>query len=137
MTGAGEIVPLPTSEWQDKSRESPSGKAEVSPRMDAGLRVLVNTSCTQEQAAAAVRLSRTHFSRSLSKPHVQVRFQQLLRERLQAMAPRAISTVDGLMDCESSYVKLQAAVAVLDRVGLRPIESAQVATEVIINIDLS
>jgi hypothetical protein len=137
MTGAGEIVPLPTSEWQDKPRESPSGKAEVSQKMDAALRVLVNTGCTREAAAKAVRLSRSHFSRSLSKPHVQARFQQLLRERLQAMAPRAIGTVDELMDCDSAYVRLQSAIAVLDRIGLRPIEAAQAPTEVSIHIDLS
>jgi hypothetical protein len=128
---------VPVTEWRDKPREKASGKAVVSPRLDAALRVLVTTGCTQEAAAKAVSLSRTHFCKALSKPHVQARYQSLLRERLSAMAPRALGTVEDLLDCDSSYVRLQSAVVVLDRVGLRPVEAAPIAAEVIINIDLS
>jgi hypothetical protein len=132
-----ELVPLPAGEWQDKPRERPASKPEITPRLDAALHVLVTSACTQEAAAKAAGLSRAHFCKMLAKPHVQARFQALLRERLSGMAPRALGTVDELLDCESSYVRLQSAVAVLDRVGLRPIEAAQAPGEVIIRIDLS
>jgi hypothetical protein len=124
---------LPAPKW----REKPSGKAVVSPRMEVALCALVNTSCTQEEAARIAGLSREHVCKALGKPHVQARYQVLLRKRLHAMAPKAIGTVDSLMDCDSSYVRLQAAVTVMDRVGLRPVEATTVQTEVVINIDLS
>jgi hypothetical protein len=105
--------------------------------METALWALVSTSCTQEEAARIAGLTREHVCKALSKPHVQARYQVLLRKRLHAMAPKALGTVDSLMDCDSSYVRLQAAVTVMDRVGLRPVESTAVQTEVIINIDLS
>jgi hypothetical protein len=118
-------------------REKPSGKAGVSAKMETALWALVSTSCTQEEAARIAGLTREHVCKALGKPHVQALYQVLLRKRLHAMAPKAIGTVDSLMDCDSSYVRLQAAVTVMDRVGLRPVESTTVQTEVIINIDLS
>ena len=125
---------LPASKW----RERPSGKAEVSPQMEAALWALVSTSCTQQEAAAAAGLTREHVCKALRKPHVQARYQQLLRDRPSAMAPKPLGTVDELMNCESSYVRLQSAIAVMDRVGLRPVEAGPVqTTEVTINIDLS
>jgi hypothetical protein len=127
-----DLIPLA------KYREKPSGKAEVSDSLELALVTLVSTGCTQEIAAQTAGLTREHLCRSLSKPHVAARYQQLLRDRLSAMAPKALGTVENLLDCDSSYVRLQSAIAVMDRVGLRPVEAGNLqTTEVTINIDLS
>jgi hypothetical protein len=131
----GDLVPVP--EGGPRQREKPSGKAEISERLEAALVNLVTTSCSKKQAAETAGLTREYLSRALSKAHVQARFLALMRERLSAMAPRALDTVEDLLTCDSSYVRLQSAVTVLDRIGLGTVEAAQGSTEVIINIDLS
>jgi hypothetical protein len=132
MTDKHALVPT-----NRPTREKPSGKPDVSPRLETALCTLVRTGCTQEQAAKAAGLRREHISRSLAKPHVRRRYEELLRERLFSLAPRAVSTVEELLGCESSHVRLKAAETVMDRVGLGKQEQPLSRSEVIINIDLS
>jgi hypothetical protein len=132
MTDKHALVPA-----NRPTREKPSGKPDVSPRLETALLTLVRTGCTQEEAARAAGLRREHISRSLAKPHVRRRYEELLRERLFSMASRAVSTVEELLGCESSFVRLKAAEAVMDRVGLGKQEQPLPRGEVIINIDLS
>jgi hypothetical protein len=75
-------------------------------------------------------------SASLRLPHVQEAWSMIARQRLQHLAPRAILTMERLLKAKSEKVRLDAAVAILDRTDLRATADQLVKPHVRISINL-
>jgi hypothetical protein len=78
---------------------------------------------TVKAAAERVRLSRTHLSRMLGRPHVQMFIEREARRNIAVGTLRASHRVLELVDASSEHVSLDAAKHVLGIANIRPPEN--------------
>jgi hypothetical protein len=105
-------------------------RQRISARMKHACSLLAKRGMTVTDAAKAAKLSRTHLSRELSKPHIQVFLAQEMRRTVAIGALRASNRVVELVDASSEHVSLDAAKHVLAIQGIKPTADQAVSVSI-------
>ena len=110
-------------------------QASLTARQSEVVNLLTVEGLSQTETAERLGVSLSVVNRIVHREDVQAELVSRSRSALSAYVPKAVRTVADLASsAKSEYVKLQAAVAILDRVGLsQPDQSSTLAIQ--INLD--
>jgi len=93
----------------------------ISKKVCTGIDAMVSGQCkTIKEAAEKAGLSREHFTRELSKPHIAEHLRQKVSRHLAIMAARAGFVKGELMDSANEMVRDRASSFVLGLAGIAP-----------------
>jgi hypothetical protein len=114
----------------------------ISAKVRAGIDAMVTGDCkTIKDAAEKAGLSREHFTRELSKPHIAEHLRQKVLRSLAIAAARAGAVKGELLDSDSELVRDRASSFVLGLAGIAPAATPSVSVNLEIKagyvIDLS
>jgi hypothetical protein len=82
--------------------------------------------------ARIAQISREHFSRHLSKPHIQAFYERRTREIIRGAQMRAAAKVSQLIEAQSEHVASDTAFKVLAINGIKPADS-----QAVVNVNVS
>jgi hypothetical protein len=111
----------------------PAKRERISPRFKRAIDALVTGEAkTQIEAARIAQISREHFSRHLSKPHIQAFYERRTREIIRGAQMRAAAKVSQLIEAQSEHVASDTAFKVLAINGIKPADS-----QAVVNVNVS
>ena len=103
----------------------------ISKKVRSGIEALVSGQCkTIAAAAEKAGLSREHFTRELSKPHVAAYMREKVLKQLAIAAARAGAVKGELLDSDNEMVRDRASSFVLGLAGIQPATTPGVAINV-------
>lgn len=132
---AQDLVPIADDERTQQLRDA---HPKITDRQHQLIIALVSGAETITAAAEQIGADRAWASKTLMKPHVQAYAQAVGMAHMGANALRAVHTLGSLLKARTDRVKLDAAVALLDRAGLikrSPAQQQQQLVKVEINLD--
>jgi len=109
----------------------PIVQRRISKKVRSGIEALVSGQCkTINDAAEKSGLSREHFTRELSKPHVAAYMHEKVVKQLAIAAARAGAVKGELLDSDNEMVRDRASSFVLGLAGMQPATTPGVAINV-------
>jgi hypothetical protein len=113
----------------------PGKEGRISAALRRAIDALVTGECkTQKEAAQLAGLAPEHLCRMLSKPHVEVFYDQRTRQTIGRARMRAAARTIALIDAGSEHVSLDAASRVLAISNIRPPDAAQANVNVNVSV---
>ena len=114
---------------------SAPAKLTLNPKQRKIVKLVTEQGLSQAEAAKELSISHSYVSKIMARQDVQEHILAEARMSLGSLAPSAVNTLAKLTrNAKSEFVQLQAATAILDRVGLsEPDTSATLAIQ--INLD--
>lgn len=102
----------------------------ISRKMQQALTHLATKGVTQREAAKRAKMSETHLSRELRKPHIQVFIARKARETIGTAPLRASARLVELIDANSEHVAAQVSERILTSEGILKSDQRSIAVNV-------
>ena len=135
---AQDVILHPDTEQQDPHQALREKHPRITDRQHQLIMALVSGARSITAAAEQIGAQRSWASSTLMKPHVQAYAQAVGLAEMGGNALRAVYTLGRLLNARGDRVKLDAAVALLDRAGIikrTPVQQQQQLVKVEINLD--